>query len=132
MSKYKNSILAQYIKACCKKVQKIPICNILCPKRGITHSKFDEIWRNAHLITHHYKAKNKISAQYPKACRNKMCLWNTDAPGPQQIVQVLYELPNIDLSPSPGSWDVSNMWVTLRWTYSTSLVILWPCRIKIS
>ena len=50
---------------------------------------------------------------------------------PQQIVQVLYELPNIldiNLAPTPRAWDDSDMWVTLRWTYSTSLVIVWPCK----
>ena len=40
-------ISAQYIKACRKKVRKT---NIPSPKRGITHSKIDEIPGNMNLI----------------------------------------------------------------------------------
>ena len=56
-----------------------------------------------------------------------MCLWNTDAPGGNKV-QIWQNLsvPNFDPAQPPGACDVSEVWETLGWTYSPSLVTVWP------
>ena len=52
-----------------------------------------------------------------------MCLWNTDAPDGNKV-----KIWQKSLSPTfwptqpQGAWDVSEVWGTLKWTYSPSLV----------
>ena len=62
------------------------------------------------------------------SCRQKlqkldMCLWNTDAPGDNKVKIWQKSLsPSFYPAPPPGAWDVSEVWGTLRWTYSPGLV----------
>ena len=52
-----------------------------------------------------------------------MCLWNTDAPGGNKVIIWQKSLsPTFWPRPTPGAWDVSEVWATLRWTCSPSLV----------
>ena len=52
-----------------------------------------------------------------------MCLWNTDAPGGNKVKLWQKSLsPTIWPRSTPGGWDVSEVWGTLKWTYSPSLV----------
>ena len=51
-----------------------------------------------------------------------MCFWNTDAPGSNKVKIWQKSLsPIFWPRPTPGAWDVSEVWGTLRWTYSPSL-----------
>ena len=65
-------ISAWYIKACKRKVRKIAYSSILGSKRGITPTEIDGNWRHSNLISSTVKVKCKISAQYVKACKNKV------------------------------------------------------------
>ena len=63
---------------------------------------------------------------------NKTCLWNTDAPAARKSnygknLQVLH----FDPAPPPVACDVGQVWATLRWTYSPSLVTVWPPKLYI-
>ena len=61
-----------------------------------------------------------------------MCLWNTDAPGGNKVKLWQKSLsPTFWPRPTPGACDVSEVWATLRWTYSPSLVTVWPPKLKI-
>ena len=52
-----------------------------------------------------------------------MCLWNTDAPGGNKVKIWQKSLsPTFWPCPTPGACDVNEVWGTLRWTYSPSLV----------
>ena len=52
-----------------------------------------------------------------------MCLWNTDAPGGNKVKIWQKSLsPTFWPHPTPGEWDVSEVWGTLRWTYSPNFV----------
>ena len=71
-------------------------------------------------------AKKLISmchSDYLSVIKNKMCLWNTNAPGGNKVKmwQNLYVL-HFDPEPTPGAYDVSEVRATFRWTYSSSLV----------
>ena len=61
-----------------------------------------------------------------------MCLWNTDAPGGNKVKIWQKSLsPTFWPRPTPGAWDASEVWATLRWTYSPSLFTVWLPKLKI-
>ena len=54
-----------------------------------------------------------------------MCLWNTDATGSNKVKIWQKSLsPTFWPCPTPGAFDVSEVWGTHRWTYSPNLVTL--------
>ena len=61
-----------------------------------------------------------------------MCLWNTDAPGGNKVkIWQKSQRPTFWPCPTPGACDVSEMWGTLRWTCSPSLVIVSSPKLEI-
>ena len=61
-----------------------------------------------------------------------MCLWNTDAPGGKKVKIWQKSLsPTFWPHPTPGEWDVSEVWGPLRWTYSPSLVTVSSPKLKV-
>ena len=62
---------------------------------------------------------------------NKMCLWNTDVPDGNQV-KIWLNLLDLYFDPARplGEYDVSEVWETLRWTYSPNLVTVSPPKLS--
>ena len=59
-----------------------------------------------------------------------LCFWNMNAHGGNKV-KIWQNLQVLHFVPAPGAFDVSEVWATLRWTYSPSLVTVSPPKLKL-